>query len=45
MDFVRSSHKNQILPHKDSFAEDNLLARGKDVQVYVAEQDKTSIEI
>ena len=45
MDFVRGSHKNQILPHKDSFAKDNLLSRGQDVEVHVAEQDKTSIEI
>lgn len=45
MDFVRGSHKNPILPHKDSFAEDNLLSRGQEVQVHVAEQDKTSIEI
>lgn len=45
MDFVRSSHKNQILPHKDSFAEDNLLSRGQEVQVHEAEQDKTLIEI
>ena len=45
MDFVRKSHKNPILPHKDSFAKDNLLSRGQEVQVDVAEQDKTSIEI
>ena len=45
MDFVRGSYEKQILPHKDSFAEDNLLSRGQDVQVHVAEQDKTSIEI
>lgn len=45
MDFVRGSYEKQILPHKDSFAEDNLLSHGQDVQVHVAEQDKISIEI
>ena len=45
MDFVRGSHKNAILPHADTFAEDNLLSRGQEVQVDVADEDKVNIEI
>ncbi len=45
MEFVRASHKNAILPHEDTFAEDNLLSRGQEVQVDVAEDDKTTIEL
>ncbi len=45
MDFVRASHKNPILPHADTFDEKNLLSRGQEVAVEVAEGDKTAIEI
>ncbi len=45
MDFVRASHKNAILPHKDTFAENNLLSRGQEVAVEVSDTDKTAIEI
>lgn len=45
MDFVRGSHKNAILDHEDTFAEDNLLSRGQEVTVEVAEADKTAIEL
>lgn len=45
MDFVRGSHKNAILPHVDTFDENNLLSRGQQVQVAVAEADRTAIEI
>lgn len=45
MDFVQGSHKNPILPHVDTFAENNLLSRGQEIQVDVAEADKTAIEI
>lgn len=40
MDFVRGSHKNPILPHKDTFADTNLLSRGQEIAVEVAEEDK-----
>lgn len=43
MDFVRGSHKNPILPHEDTFAENNLLSRGQEVKVDVAEEDRTAI--
>ena len=45
MDFVRGSHKNAILPHEDTFDENNLLSRGQEVRVDVADKDKVAIEI
>ena len=45
MDFVRGSHKNPILPHEDTFDDNNLLSRGQEIQVEVAEEDKVPIEI
>jgi len=45
MQFVKASHKNPILPHEDTFAADNLLSRGQEVRVDVAEKDKVPIEI
>lgn len=45
MDFVRASHKNPILPHEDTFDENNLLSRGQEIRVDVAEADKVAIEI
>lgn len=45
MDFVKGSHKNPILPHNDTFSDSNLLSRGQEVAVDVAEEDKTHIEL
>lgn len=45
MNFVRGSHKNPILPHEDTFDEKNLLSRGQEINVTVAEKDKVPIEI
>ncbi|RMF37623.1 MAG: phytanoyl-CoA dioxygenase family protein [Alphaproteobacteria bacterium] len=45
MDFVAGSHRNPILPHRDTFAEDNLLSRGQEIEVEVAEVDKVAIEL
>lgn len=45
MDFVRGSHKNPILPHNDTFSDTNLLSRGQEIAVDVAEEDKTHIEL
>ena len=41
MEFVKSSHKTTIIPHEDSFDELNLLSRGQEIKVDVAEQEKT----
>lgn len=45
MDFVRGSHKNPILPHADTFDDNNLLSRGQEVKVDVDPADKVAIEI
>ncbi|MBX2836358.1 MAG: phytanoyl-CoA dioxygenase family protein [Gammaproteobacteria bacterium] len=45
MNLVRGSHKNPILPHQDTYADDNLLSRGQEVVVKVAEQDKVPVEL
>lgn len=45
MDFVKSSHKNAILDHKDSFDELNLLSRGQEITVNVAPEDKIAVEL
>ena len=45
MDFVKGSHKNAILPHEDTFAENNLLSRGQEVKVDVKDSDKTAITL
>ena len=45
MDFVGASHKNPILPHKDTYSDLNLLSRGHEVQVDVRPEDKTAIEL
>ncbi|MEP3053047.1 phytanoyl-CoA dioxygenase family protein [Ascidiaceihabitans sp.] len=45
MDFVKGSHKNPILPHTDTFDDNNLLSRGQEVAVEVRESDKYPIEI
>jgi hypothetical protein len=45
MDFVKGSHKNEILAHEDSFDELNLLSRGQEIAVDVAEEDKVAVEL
>ncbi|MEM8629938.1 MAG: phytanoyl-CoA dioxygenase family protein [Pseudomonadota bacterium] len=45
MDFVKGSHKNPILPHEDTFDDNNLLSRGQEIRVDVRPEDKTAIEI
>lgn len=45
MDFVQGSHKNEILAHEDSFDELNLLSRGQEIAVDVADADKVPVEL
>jgi Phytanoyl-CoA dioxygenase (PhyH) len=45
MQFVGGSHKNPILPHEDTFSQNNLLSRGQEIAADVAETDKTAIEL
>ena len=43
MQFAAGSHKNPILPHHDSFDDNNLLSRGQEVQADIAEANRTDI--
>lgn len=43
MNFVQASHKHTILPHEDTFDAKNLLSRGQEVKVDIADEDKTPI--
>lgn len=45
MAFVAGSHKNPILRHRDTFADDNLLSRGQELEVEVREEDKEYVEL
>ena len=39
MKFVPGSHKTKIVPHIDTYAEDNLLSRGQEIAIEVNEKD------
>ncbi len=43
MRFVPGSHKQRIVPHRDTFAEDNLLSRGQEVAVEVDESEAVDV--
>lgn len=45
MKFVAGSHKQRIVPHVDTHAEDNLLSRGQEIAVEVDEADATLCEL
>ena len=45
MEFVAGSHKNPIMPHKDTFHEDNMLSRGQEIAVDIAPEDRTTIAL
>ena len=45
MRFVPGSHKQQIVPHVDTFADNNLLTRGQEIAVEVNEEDAVDIEL
>lgn len=45
MRFVAGSHKQAIVPHNDTFHEDNLLSRGQEIAVEVDENDATDIAL
>lgn len=42
MRFVPGSHKTQIVPHNDTYADNNLLSRGQEIAVDVDEADAVS---
>jgi len=43
MRFVAGSHRNNILGHKDTYAENNLLSRGQELAVDVDEEDAVDV--
>jgi len=43
MRFIPASHKERIVPHVDSFADDNLLSRGQELAVEVDETQAVDI--
>lgn len=43
MRFVSGSHKNALLPHRDTFCESNLLSRGQEVAVEVNENEAVDV--
>lgn len=45
MKFVAGSHKEDILPHNDTFGDDNLLSRGQELAVEVEPEDEVPIEL
>ena len=45
MKFVPGSHHQAIVPHTDTFAEENLLSRGQEIAVEVDEADAVPIEL
>ena len=45
MKFVPGSHKKQLVPHRDTFDENNLLTRGQEVAVDVDENDAVHITL
>ncbi|MGC6484582.1 MAG: phytanoyl-CoA dioxygenase family protein [Candidatus Puniceispirillales bacterium] len=45
MEFVSGSHKNPIMPHHDTFDENNMLSRGQEIAVEIAPEDRTTIAL
>ncbi|MEM7744380.1 MAG: phytanoyl-CoA dioxygenase family protein [Pseudomonadota bacterium] len=45
MKFVPGSHKKRLVPHVDTFAENNLLTRGQEITVDVDEADGVAVEL
>jgi ectoine hydroxylase-related dioxygenase (phytanoyl-CoA dioxygenase family) len=45
MKFIPGSHKNRIVPHIDTFDENNMLSRGQEISVEVNEQQAVYAEL
>src|SRR5688500_5828714 len=45
MEFIPGTHKKDQIPHKDTFAPNNLLTRGQEVAVAVDESQAVAIEL
>ena len=45
MKFIPGSQRQRILPHNDTFAEDNMLSRGQEIAVEVDENEAVNVEL
>ena len=45
MGFIPGTHSQEQIPHRDTFAKNNLLTRGQEVAVEVNEKDAVTIEL
>ena len=45
MRFIPGSHHQRILPHRDTFAQNNALSRGQEVDVEINEDEAVNIEL
>jgi ectoine hydroxylase-related dioxygenase (phytanoyl-CoA dioxygenase family) len=45
MHFVPGSHKGELLPHKDSFADDNFLTRGQEADIQIEDAATVSVPL
>jgi ectoine hydroxylase-related dioxygenase (phytanoyl-CoA dioxygenase family) len=45
MKFVPGSHKKQLVPHVDTFDDNNLLSRGQEIAVDVDDADSVAVEL
>ena len=45
MGFIPGTHKSEQIPHRDTFAQNNLLTRGQEIAVEVDERQAVTIEL
>jgi hypothetical protein len=45
MRFVPGSHKGELLPHRDTFEDDNVLTRGQEAAVEIKEEDTVLVPL
>ena len=45
MRFIPGSHHQRLLPHRDTFAENNVLSRGQEIEVEINEDEAVNIEL
>jgi len=45
MDFIPGTHTGEQIPHRDTFAQNNLLTRGQEIAVEVDEKQAVTIEL
>ena len=45
MRFMPGTHKMEVVPHRDTFAEDNMLSRGQEIEVEVDEHKAVDVKL